>query len=361
LRDTSSNINRCVSPNDEVPVTLELTALVPALIDGAGHSHVAGMQRRRLLTAVIELIHEGGVQAVSVTTLCERAGLSRRTFYELFEGRDGCLHAAFTDTVETATLVASQAVTDGMRWCEKVRAGLLALLALFDGNPGMGRLLIVDALGLGRQVLATRKHVLAEAAHVINEGRAEVRTGRAPPPLTAEGIVGAVLSVVHARMVDDDPQPLAELTGQLMALIVHPYLGSVAARRELERTTVMLQPLVAHRLPADPFKDLPIRLTYRTALVLTSIARSPGASNRQVATASGISDAGQISRLLSRLHRHGLVQDLRVGPIEGMARAWSLTERGVDVLLAIGQPFAVNDSRRRDHPHGPHTHKGERK
>jgi DNA-binding MarR family transcriptional regulator len=121
-----------------------------------------------------------------------------------------------------------------------------------------------------------------------------------------------------------------------MALIVHPYLGSAAARRELQMTTIA-EPIRARRLPADPFKDLPIRLTYRTALVLSSIAQAPGASSKQVADASGITDAGQISRLLTRLKRNDLIQDTGIGPTKGHARAWTLTQRGEHILQATTQ------------------------
>lgn len=334
-----------------------------ARLDGAGRQggHVIEMQRRRLLSAVVELAYEGGtskdtpggahpkgaqragVRALSVATLCARAGLSRRTFYDLFDARDECLHAAFEDAVEIAVQAVGRAAAGHARtgrghgWRERVRAGLGALLSLFDCEPGLGRLLVVEALGCGPPTLEVRRRALAQAAAVIEEGRTEARAGREPPPLTAEGIVGAVFSVIHARMLERDPRPLSELTGSLMALIVHPYLGSAAAQRELEMATPATEPIVARRLPADPFKDLPIRLTYRTALVLTSIAQSPGASSRQVADASGISDPGQISRLLTRLRTNGLIEDTGVGPAKGMARAWSLTERGEDVLQATGQ------------------------
>jgi DNA-binding MarR family transcriptional regulator len=90
-------------------------------------------------------------------------------------------------------------------------------------------------------------------------------------------------------------------------------------------------------LPSDPFKDLTIRLTYRTARVLSSIAAAPGASSKQVGAASGIGDDGQVSRLLTRLQRHGLIEDSGIGPAHGMPRAWSLTQRGEGVLQAVGR------------------------
>jgi AcrR family transcriptional regulator len=322
----------------------------PVRSDGKGRqgAHVIEMQRRRLLGAVVELACAGGVQASSVAVICARAGVSRRTFYDLFEDRDDCLYAAFEDAVDTARDIVVQAVArrehdQNVRrvqgahgWAQSVRAGLGALLSLFDQDSGLARLLIVEGPGLGPKALEIRGGILAEGARSIDQGRAEARASREPPPLTAEGTVGAVLSVIHTRLLRHDPNSLTLLTGSLMALIVHPYLGPAAARRELDRA-LSVESIHVRRLPADPFKDLPIRLTYRTALVLSSIAQSPGSSSRQVADASGITDPGQVSRLLNRLRTSGLIQDNGVGPSKGMARAWSLTERGEGILQATGQ------------------------
>jgi hypothetical protein len=71
--------------------------------------------------------------------------------------------------------------------------------------------------------------------------------------------------------------------------------------------------------------------------VLSSIAGTPGISNKQVARTAGIADEGQTSKLLTRLQRYGLIHDTGVGPTQGMPRAWSLTERGEGVLEAVGQ------------------------
>ena len=322
---------------------------MPSVHNGVSRqgAHVIEMQRRRLLGAVVELACEGGVQTVSVAIICGRAGVSRRTFYDLFEDRDDCLQAAFGDAVETARQAVIGAVVGGecgegngtgtgSGWSARVRTGLTALLSLLGQEPGLARLLILDGPGFGPKALEVRGKVLGQAARLIDQGRAEARADRAPPPLTAEGTVGAVLSVIHTRLLQQDPHPLTQLTGSLMALIVHPYLGPAAAQRELDKD-VQVEPIRLRKLPADPFKDLPIRLTYRTALVLSSIARSPGSSSRQVADASGITDPGQISRLLTRLRTSGLIQDDGIGPTKGMARAWTLTERGEGILQATGQ------------------------
>jgi AcrR family transcriptional regulator len=302
---------------------------------GREGSHVVEMQRRRLLTATVEVVFERGAQGLTAATVCKRSGLSRRTFYDIFQDREECLLAAFEDGMQQATRAVAQAATDHESWREQIRAGLTELLSFLDREPGIARLLIVDALGSGDRTLNARKHALTQIIAIVEQGRTEARAGREPPPLTAEGIVGAVFSVIHARLLEREQRPLMELAGPLMAMIAQPYLGPTAARRELERPTPIERPSTP-RLPADPFKDLPMRLTYRTARVLTSIAATPGASNKHVARAAGIADEGQTSKLLARLQRNGLIQDTGSGPVRGLPRAWTLTERGESVLQAVG-------------------------
>lgn len=297
---------------------------------------MAEMQRRRLLNAIFEVVAEHGAQALTATLVCERAGTSRRTFYELFGGREGCLLAAFEDAVRQATQAVQRAAEGREKWCERVRAGLTGLLEFFDRDPNVARLLVVEALSCGERTLNARRGVLERFIMIVDEGRTEGKTVADPSALTAEGVVGAVFGVIHARMLAREQEPFGGLAGSLMAMIVQPYLGSAAARRELERPHVTERPVVA-RSSADPFKGLSMRLTYRTARVLNSIAAAPGSSSKQVARAAGIADEGQTSKLLARLQTYGLIEDTGMGPIKGLPRAWALTERGAGIVQAVGE------------------------
>ncbi len=126
-----------------------------------------------------------------------------------------------------------------------------------------------------------------------------------------------------------------------MAMIVHPYLGPAAARKEFERQAPSAA-RISPRAGADPFKGLPIRFTYRTARVLDTIASEPGASNRYIADSSGVLDEGQMSRLLRRLDSCGLIQNRGQGHTKGEPNAWTLTERGqaIHAAIAIQEPAA---------------------
>lgn len=315
--------------------------------------HVAEMQRRRLLLAFVEVLAEQGLECASVGRVCKRAGVSRRTFYEIFDDRDECLLAAFDAAVERLArpVVAAfrgegedRRTRSAQGWLERIRAALTVLLERLDAEPDLARLCVVETLKAGSAVANRRAAVLGVLVDAVEQGRDETRRGNEPPPLAGQGVVGGALSVVHTRLADiqaiSQRQPLIDLTGALMAMIVHPYLGSVAARRELERPAPSA-PTMSNGTAKDPFKDLSIRFTYRTARVLSTIATNVGASNRLVADTAGIADEGQTSRLLARLQRAELIENRGAGREKGEANAWALTERGEAVQAALAGAVMV--------------------
>jgi AcrR family transcriptional regulator len=301
---------------------------------------VTEIQRARILAAMVDVIAEHGAANVTVAHIVARSGVSRRTFYELFGDREDCLLAALDDAVARASGYVLRSYDRGARWRERIRSGLVGLLEFLQDEPAMGRLLVVESLGAGPLALQRRSRALAHAITAVDEGRCESKTVKEPPPLTAEGIVGGVLSVLHARLLEHEPGSLLELTGPLMSMIVLPYQGATAAQRELER------PLPEHHTPqhpgsTDPLRDLEMRLTYRTVRVLIAVAEHPGSSNRQVGISAGMQDQGQISKLLARLHRLGLIHNTPTTPSQGAPNAWTLTPKGTEVEQALGRQGAT--------------------
>ena len=69
--------------------------------------------------------------------------------------------------------------------------------------------------------------------------------------------------------------------------------------------------------------------------VLEGIAAHPGASNRLVGDCAEIADPGQISKLLARLERVGLLVNTGGGHARGEPNAWRLTPRGERVARNI--------------------------
>ncbi len=290
---------------------------------------VSEIQRQRLLAGMGEVAAERGVGSVTVAHIVARSGVSRRTFYELFSDREDCLLAALDQAVGRASAVVLPLYGSEERWRDRVRAALGALLAFFDEEPAMARLCVVESLGAGPKALEGRTGIVRALIAAIDEGRGEARPGKDAPPLTAEGVVGAVLAVIHARLLAPDRKPLSPLTPALMSMIVAPYLGQSAAEKELHRPAPPIK--TKSRPLRDPLEGLDMRLTYRTVRVLIAIAANPHASNRGVAGAAGIADQGQISKLLMRLQNLGLIVNEGEGPTKGAPNAWALTPKGAEV------------------------------
>lgn len=308
-----------------------------------GRNRVEEIQRTRIMRAMADAVIDREACSVTVADVVARAGVSRRTFYEHFADREECFLLTFEWGMKRARAVMAEAYAKEMRWVDGIRAGLSALLALMDEEPALARLCIVRALGGGAEVLQRRAEGLEVLCDFIDRGRLERTGGTEPPAVTAEGVVGAVMSVIHTRLLAADipdegarsetpgpsvsaEAPLAELLGQLMSLIVLPYLGAAAARRELTRP---LPPSAASSGVGEiPPEGINLRLTYRTTRVLLAIAERPGINNREVAERAGIIDQGQISRLLRRLESLGLIVNTSDGTTRGAPNAWLLTARG---------------------------------
>ena len=302
---------------------------------------IAHVQRARVLSATAALAVEQGVAATSVTAIVRRAGVSRRTFYELFTSAEDSVVAAAEDALALLHARVEQAYDPAAPWHVRIRAGLVELLRFLDQEPLAGRLLVVESLGAGPAAIRRREQWLAPLYTAVDAGRAEHARGQELPRFTAQGVVGGALSIIHTRMLPrSEAAPLVELASPLMSMIALPYLGAAAARRELSRPAPTPAPdRPQSAMVADHIAQLPMRLTYRTIRVIRAVAAEPSASNRRVGALAGIADQGQVSKLLRRLERLGLASNGGGPPANGTPNAWTLTPAGLQLEQAThGSP-----------------------
>ncbi|HVR04496.1 MAG TPA: TetR family transcriptional regulator [Solirubrobacteraceae bacterium] len=325
---------------------------------------VAELQRSRMLDAMCELSRELGPERVTVSHVVARAGVSRRTFYELFDDREACFIAALDRAIAQVAAAVVPAYRGERAWAGRMRAGLTTMLELFDAEPGLAALCVVDSLAAGPRALERRGEAAEKLIDAVDRGRRESPAGAVAGQLggapagdagpcvssgeagagalnriAAEGVVGAVLAVLHTRLLAKQPRPLLGLSGRLMGMVVLPYLGPGAAAAELARPAPRARRTT--RAHVDPLRQLPMRLTYRTMRVLAAIEAGGGLSNRQVARAADVADQGQISKLLQRLVRLELIRNDSGGSARGEANCWVLTERGAELAHALTQRGAV--------------------
>jgi AcrR family transcriptional regulator len=292
------------------------------------------MQRARLLGAAVPIVDDLGWSGVTVADIASRARVSRRTFYDLFANREDCLLAVLEETVERVERDLAQASLEKASWVERVRMGLWRILCFLDSDPVLARVCVVQSACGSRKVLGAREEIQGRLAHILEEGASQSTRGAEVPALVAEGLVGAAVAIVYKRLLNGERAPLSDLHGELMGMIVLPYLGAAAASRERKRPAPRA---LAHGDregsggPAsrqDPLREVPMRLTYRTARVLQAAREHPGASNRQLGEQADLHDQGQISKLLARLQRLGLLENTGEGQARGESNAWRLTPLG---------------------------------
>ena len=305
--------------------------------------------------------------SLTVARVIARARVSRRLFYEQFADIEDCFLASFDWAVGQARVTVVEAADAERSWREQIRSGLAALLRFFDQQPLLAQLCVVHAAGGGRRVLERRAQAMAELCEAVYRGRTEASNARPPGRLVAEGVVGAVMAVLYTRLFARDvgvtgglgeateSEPaLLELHGELMNLIVLPYLGAAVASRELGRPVPSpprnTSPAQARPIGRVAPEEPAARLTYRTLRVLRAIEELPAASNREVAERAGIVDQGQISKILTRLEYQGLVANRSgASAARGTPNSWWLTERGEALEREVGpHPLGDQDVARRE-------------
>ena len=90
---------------------------------------------------------------------------------------------------------------------------------------------------------------------------------------------------------------------------------------------------VAHRIALDLLKSRGGRLNHRAVWALRAIGAEPGLSNEEIGLRVGIKGRGDISTLLLRLAKFGLIESTGGG---GRAHAWRLTATGRELDQASG-------------------------
>ncbi len=285
-----------------------------------------------------------------------RAGANEREFHEIFPTFQACYSAAYEQGLErlSHTVTIAAGCADG--WLERVRSGLVALLGFCDDHPAWARLLVLDA-PIGVSVSFECRQRLHEVLTCLldHRGPADVSTGSSSvtPALTGELVVGGVFTVIRTNMLENEGDKLVELAPSLMAFIVAPYLGQAAAQVELEGKPAhvgepaAVGPRRARAGAISRAAELPIRATHRTTAVLRAIAQTPYLNNREVAKTAGLVDEGQTSKLLTRLERRGVIENVGIGATRGEPNAWLLTAVGRRTLELIDQSVAPDGLRPR--------------
>jgi AcrR family transcriptional regulator len=198
---------------------------------------VSRSQRERLLEAAVRVVAAKGYAAMTIGDLTREAGVSRTTFYELFEDKEACFLAAYDNAVEMLVRRVVRAYESEQGWPERAAAGLAALLETFAEEPALARLSLVEIGSAGPAAQRRYRAAIQRLTPLFDEGRDFAPGGRALPANTSRMAIGEVAGLLADELVEGRAAGLPNLLSDVLFATLVPYIGPGAAAREVERLT----------------------------------------------------------------------------------------------------------------------------
>jgi AcrR family transcriptional regulator len=205
---------------------------------GLSREKVTQSQRRRIIEATIEAVAERGYQDTRVGDVVERAGVSRATFYSLFDDLEDSFLVAYDDVASRLFATTSAAFNEDpeARWAERIRAGMSALLELLASWPAGARFAIVEVLAAGPKALIRRDAALRQFTEFIDAGRNHSSTEL--PGITSVAIIGGINELLYSEILHGATARLPARLPDIVYWIIQPFLGPEEAAAERDRARV---------------------------------------------------------------------------------------------------------------------------
>ena len=174
-------------------------------------------KKERFFRAMADAVAERGYGNTAVADVLQRAGMSRKTFYELFTNREDCFLQAYDAAVARVRMLVSETYHRA-QWRslrERVELCLSAFLEACAAEPAMARMCLVEILAAGPRARERRDAALMEFARFLEHPRAEAR-GTDAPSLVSEAIAGGIYGILYTRVARGETETLPELLDELM-------------------------------------------------------------------------------------------------------------------------------------------------
>jgi AcrR family transcriptional regulator len=208
---------------------------LPAGRHGYSREQVAHHQRERLIAGLAAAVAAKGYAAVTLADVTREARVSRRVFYEHFEGKEDCFLAAFEVVVAHLRELVAEAAEPLPDWPHRAIAAARAALGFLASEPDLARLCVVESRGAGPAVAARFNEAVAELSPLLAQGRGERDVGRPLPNSTEDSVLGSLVSLVFREVATGGADRLQDLLPECAEFVLAPYLGPEEAAR-LART-----------------------------------------------------------------------------------------------------------------------------
>lgn len=172
---------------------------------GASRSERDASRRMKLLEAGLELFGTAGYAPTTVQELCREAGVSSRSFYDYFSGREQVLRTLYVEATEKMKRrVSALPIEPETPVAEVIRRGVAAGIGPMLEDERLGRVVEIEAVGVSRDLEACRRSQIAGIARAIEDLLAELmRDGRVPvfePGMVGLMVVGGMTEALVAHL-----------------------------------------------------------------------------------------------------------------------------------------------------------------
>ncbi|HEX5526249.1 MAG TPA: TetR/AcrR family transcriptional regulator [Solirubrobacterales bacterium] len=197
-------------------------------------------QRNRIHQAMVEVVSERGYPETRVVDVIGVAGVSRKTFYELFDSKEDCFLAAYDVLLDNLLEETTEGFESraGAAWAERACAALEALLEHLANHPEEARFAIVEVLAAGPKALARRDAALRQFTGFLEAGRSE--TSVELPGITSLSLAGGINELLYSEILHGAITSLPSRLPDLMFWITLPFLGPEGAAAERERARMQM-------------------------------------------------------------------------------------------------------------------------
>jgi AcrR family transcriptional regulator len=206
---------------------------------GLPRAYVVRSERERLREAMVRVAAAKGYEAATVTDVVELAGVSRATFYEMFEDKAACFLEAYDAVIDVlvAHVTTAFEAAAGEPWPQRMAAALGALAELLAAESDIARMAMVEVTAAGDDARERYRAALARFTPFLEEGRTYSGQGDALPPDTARFAIGGATSMIFDEIRAGRGPELERILPDLVFAVLMPYLGPEAAEAEMRRVT----------------------------------------------------------------------------------------------------------------------------
>jgi AcrR family transcriptional regulator len=184
---------------------------------------------------MVEAVADRGYGETRVVDVIERAGLSRKTFYELFGDKEDCFLAAYDEVSARLYAVTEEAFEGaaGQPWAERISAGVTALVEELAVDQARARFAVIEVLAAGPRALTRRDAAIRQFTGFIDAGRSE--SSLELPGLTSTAIVGGIYELLYSEILHGAISQLPSRVPEIVYWITQPFLGPERAAEVREQ------------------------------------------------------------------------------------------------------------------------------